>query len=332
MSRPSSPVRWSVLALVLGGAVLSACGSSDPFTGETNPFQLIRVVVLSEGQGMGSVVSDEPAVAINCEFTGSTVLSTCQDEFEDAGAGGIFTLTAVPGTMTRFAGWSGCSSTAGQVCTLTFSAGADTGFRVMANFQPDEQAGLNLLNNGGFEVNVGVGPLPAVTGMWQGDLVDRLATGRGVGTALRFLATGSTGGAVGLFSSQQWQLVDLSAYATEIDAGQVEAHASVWFNRNMFNGPAEEDNRFDLRVLPFPGTPAGFPGAYATATNIAAASILTDADSDTWEEATVTTLLPVGTRYVAVEIYAFENVSDDATQEFKASFADDASFSISIGP
>ena len=189
--------------------------------------------------------------------------------------------------------------------------------------------GTNLLLNPGFEASdVVVGGLPSSAGAWQGDLAARVASDQGIGQhagayMLKFTATGLVAGA-GFFTSQQWQTVDLRGYATLIDQGKVRLDASAWVNRVA--GDAETDTRFDLRVLAFPGTPAGFPTDYPPpAGQIRSATINSTAGS--WQQLQVLfDVLPAGTRYAAVELYPYENVMDDGTlPEFDGHYADDVS-------
>ena len=121
-------VSWPLAGLVL--VVLGACSS--------NPFALYRqiTVTVTGGGGNGQVVASDPAVQITCQFTaGSSSPSPCSNTFPDAGGGGIFTLDASPAAGSTFGGWSGCSSSSGPVCTLTFAVNTgDTAFAVGARF------------------------------------------------------------------------------------------------------------------------------------------------------------------------------------------------------
>jgi hypothetical protein len=110
----------------------------------------------------------------------------------------------------------------------------------------------------------------------------------------------------------------------DIDAGKVRLDAGAFVNRVA--GDAETDTRFDLRVLAFPGSPGTFPADYPPpAGQIRAATINSTAGS--WQQLQVQfDVLPVGTRYVAVEIYPYEDVVDDGTlPEFDGHYADDVS-------
>ena len=146
---------------------------------------------------------------------------------------------------------------------------------------------------------------------------------------LKFLASGPNGWTLGGLTSQQWQLVDLAAYATEIDAGRVRLDARVSFNRVAGD---RTDRRFDLRILAMQDVPARFPAKYPPpADQIRAGTV--QAMPNGWQEVAVAfDPLPQGARSVAVEIYPWEDVQDDAASEFAGHYADDASLILTLKP
>ena len=318
-------------ALAAGGLLLGGCGG-NPFN-PNQPFQEITVRVTNPGNGNGRVLAPDPNVAIDCQFTaGGAVPAPCTDDFFDAGAGGTFTLEATPDSLSSFSGWSGCSSVIGTTCTLTFQSGLDVAFAVQARFDLANGFGVNRLFNPDFALPVAVGGLPALTGGWRGDSAYAVFQDQGIFARstqmLRFMRSGLQPGA-GFVSSQQWQLVDISSLASEVDAGKVRVDGSVWFNRVV--GTAATDTRFDIRVLGYSGTPDSFPVAYNTPASVVAGTVLTTGDS--WQQVSVADTLPAGVRYLAVEIYAFEDVTDDATDpEFDGHYADDASLVLTLLP
>ncbi len=317
--------------LAVGGLLLGAC-SGNPFN-PNQPFQEITVLVTNPGGGNGRVLAPDVNVQIDCQFTaGSTVPTPCSDDFFDAGAGGTFTLEATPDSVSSFSGWSGCTAVAGPVCTLTFQPGFDVTFAVQARFDLSSGLGVNRLFNPGFDTPVQVGTLPTIAGVWRGDSASVFVQDQGIfarsGQMLRFMRSGLLAGA-GTVSSQQWQLVDVSALAAEIDAGKVRVDGSAWFNRVV--GTATTDTRFDVRVLGYTGTPAGFPGSYASPASVVAGTVLTTGNS--WQQVAVADTLPAGVRYLAMEIYAFEDVQDDAADpEFDGHYAEDASLVLTLLP
>ena len=69
------------------------------------------LMVTRSGLGTGTVTS-APA-GINCG-------TTCSTTYLD---GTSVTLTATPGTLSVFIGWTGCDSVSGATCTVTMSSG-----------------------------------------------------------------------------------------------------------------------------------------------------------------------------------------------------------------
>jgi len=317
----------STALFLVTAALIAGCGGSGSLT---PTFDKITVVVHGAGTGGGTVVAPDPAVPTNCTLPGPD----CSDNFDDAGGGGVFSLDANPAPGSMFVGFTGCSSAPGLACTLAFSASSnDTIFNVTATFDLITPTGVNLLANSGFESAVTVGTQPVATGFWRGDSAYAVGTDQTIAPRtgakmLRFQRTGLLPGA-GFFSSQQWQLIDVSGLAANIDAGKVQVDASAWFNRVA--GDAETDTRFDIRVLTYTGTPAGFPADYPTPIDATADIVYTT--GDLWQQASLTNTLPAGTRYVAVEIYAFEDIFDDAADpEFDGHYADDLSLVLTLLP
>lgn len=242
------------------------------------------------------------------------------------------TLTAAPAAGQRFTGWAGsCSGSASATDVLLSAARACTA-RFEADVAPPPPpppsplpAG-NLVLNPGFEGAVGLGGLPATPGAWIGDATRASAGEGGVlprsgALMLKFVATGLEASAT-LVSSQLWQVVDLSAWSAEIARGDVQADASAWFHRVA--GGAGTDRRFDLRLLAFDGPIAEVPARYTANRALAVAAAVVDTTALAWQQAALSLLLPPGTRHVLVEIYAYEDVRNDAVApEFDGHYADD---------
>lgn len=158
--------------------------------------------------------------------------------------------------------------------------------------------GRNLLVNGDFSAPVGIGPLPATSGAWVGDVAPVRPAEQGVSPRsapgmLSFTSTGTNPSASALQSSQQWQLVDVRELATDIAAGRVRADGSVWFNRVL--GNEATDRRFDLRLIAFDGEASTVAARYSTSAWLAvqATSVLTVANQ--WQQAQAGLVLPPGT-------------------------------------
>jgi hypothetical protein len=305
-------------------------------------FREINVEVLAAGGGGGSVTSNDAAVAIDCAISSGVSGRGCSDSFRDAGAGGGFSLTAVPDAGSEFVSWSGCGSVSGRTCTLAFTLGdGRDAFRVTVNFRrigAEAAYDANLLQNPGFETAVAVGGLPTAVGRWQGDSAARWPAGgdftpRNGASALRFLTSGPAGATAAGVSSQQWQIIDLTPLAADIDAGRVRAEGQAWFYR----APNAEttDDRFDLRLGAFRGVPSEFPLSFAAPSGVRLADEVSSvvASPARWTQAQRAFTIPAGARYIVVEIYAYENRVNDATfPEFDGHYADDISLVLRRAP
>ena len=140
---------------------------------------------------------------------------------------------------------------------------------------------------------------------------------------LKFVATGAIG-STNTVASQLWQTVDLRDQTALIAAGGVRAEAGAWFNRIVAG--TTTDRRFDLRVLAFDGEPAEVAARYVAGTWLAQQTATVDADPFRWQQVQASLVLPPTTTYVLVEIYAFEDVQNDADgTEFAGHYADDVS-------
>jgi hypothetical protein len=198
---------------------------------------------------------------------------------------------------------------------------------------PAANNGSNLLLNPGFEQVVAAGGVPSLAGAWQGDATFTVLAEAGIAPhggdrMLKFASTGQQASAA-LVSSQMWQIVDLRAWATAIDAGGVRVDASAWFNR-VTGGP-NTDRRFDLRVLAFDTTDAGVPQRYQANAALAVQAVSVNTAGATWQQASLQLVLPAQTRVVLVEIYAYEDVLNDAVApEFDGHYADDVVLTLTV--
>lgn len=331
-------IRLGLVLCVL--TTLVAC-KNNPFM----PLRKITLKVLPAGAGGGTVTSNEPVVAISCKIVAGAAMnnSMCSDTFEDAGGGGVFDLFALPDEASEFVQWNGCSAVSETRCTVAFQVGdGKREIVVTPTFRlrgaPSVLYGRNLVLNPGFESNtVRIGGLPTATGFWQGDSVrtgiSEPIVARSGSQALQFIHTNAIGPSAEGVSSQLWQLFDLSAIAADVDAGRVTAAAAAWFFRSV-GGPGSDD-RFDLRIGAYRGTLAEFPASYASPAGVRLADEVTTVTVPVgaWTGAQRNFAVPPGTRYLALEIYAYENVQNDATRpEFAGHYADDLVLTLARTP
>lgn len=214
----------------------------------------------------------------------------------------------------------------------------DTGFTSAADQVVTVSAaasGGNLLINPEFAAAIEVGTLPIGPGNWRGDVASVVPAENGISPLsapqmLKFIATGNAS-STNTVASQQWQIVDMSAFDSLIAAGRARADASVWFNRVV--GTASTDRRFDLRLLAFDGLTSELPNRFAAGSWLAQQTTSLTTGGAQWQQALASMVLPPGTRYVLFEIYAYEDVSNEGTTaEFDGHYADDAALVMTVLP
>jgi len=201
------------------------------------------------------------------------------------------------------------------------------GMAAMALFP---RAGLaeNLFANPGFETVVATtGSWPTDVGYWRGDYSAIVTASDGIapleGThMLKFIYSGSAdpsdaGGC------ELMQVVDLTSMAGLISQGGAAAVAAASFNR--VDGDSETDRAFGVELRAYAGDANTFATQYQNGDELAVDydQISTDGDTDTWEGASIELPLPVTTGFVAVRLWASENVYNDLTGvEFDGHYGD----------
>jgi hypothetical protein len=197
----------------------------------------------------------------------------------------------------------------------------------------------NILVNASFETVVststGSGDWPADVGYWRGDTSEIVGAQDGIlpfegSHMLRFVNAGGPA-ATHYHASEVMQLVDVSSFSAEIEQGLLLASASAWFNRVL--GNAETDTAFGVRLRACSGSPTTFLGASRVELTRVDNFITTDGETESWEMASVELLLPAGTDYVAVDIYADENIRNDTSGvEFDGHYGDSAILTLEVVP
>jgi len=119
-----------------------------------------------------------------------------------------------------------------------------------------------------------------------------------------------------------YQYIDLRGLEnySEISSGNTTAYASAFFNRVNLD---RSDTTFILWLFTYSDdTFASYPDAGFTSK--VSASIITDGDVATWEELTLSVLIPQGTTHMAFRITAQEDLfkDDTGTSEFTGHYAD----------
>ncbi len=194
------------------------------------------------------------------------------------------------------------------------------------------------LVNGGFETSEPTKEwLPQTFGDWSGDNTQILVgpdsgvSSRSGSGMLKFIAA-TPGGAAAPIGSESWQVVDLSLVRAALDAGEVvTVTLTAYFNR--LAGDAQTDTAFGVLLDAYDGSPSTFPARWTPGPRLARQEkeITTDADTATWEPASVSMVVPRAATFLAARISAAENVRNDTSgSEFAGHFADDASLSVEI--
>jgi len=193
----------------------------------------------------------------------------------------------------------------------------------------------NVIINRGFETAVTIPGLPSNFGYWGGDTSEILTTSYGIvpyeGTRmLHFIS--SDGGAY-WNSCDVWQLVDMTPFETEINSGYAVASLSAYFNRVL--GDSETDTAFGIVTAAFTGSTSGWVGRFGSGDYLAYAArdLFTDGDTLTWEHLMMNLPIPAGTKFIAVDLFACEDIVNDAiAPEFDGHYADAVSMTITVIP
>jgi hypothetical protein len=116
----------------------TGCSGTNPL----QPYQRIEISVAGAGEGGGYVYANDPVVNIHCAVNAYTTGNRCEDGFNDAGEGGVFSLIAEPVEGSVFVGWSwptgqpGCESATEPVCRLRFRvADGNVRYAITARFE-----------------------------------------------------------------------------------------------------------------------------------------------------------------------------------------------------
>ena len=196
----------------------------------------------------------------------------------------------------------------------------------------------NILVNPSFETVLstsgGSGDWPSDVGYWSGDTSQIVEASDGIvpfdGTHMLRLINAGGPEATSYHASEVTQLLDVSSFHNDIEQGQLLVTADAYFNR--VSGDAETDNAFGIRIRACSGSPTTFRSSRVEITRIDN-FIGSDGDLATWERVSVELLLPAGTDYIGIDVYADENVLNDTSGiEFDGHYADDVTVSITPEP
>lgn len=201
------------------------------------------------------------------------------------------------------------------------------------------------LATGSFEENSGfLSGVPVTAAQWGGDEVALAGKEDGISPRsgermVSFKKTFSVGEEKGgeLSASELWQLVDLRAAADPVNRGGVTADLSAFFNR--VSGDSTTDQKFGVGLTAFRGSIPEAPEFWDRKNNSlserlsqSSTEILSDEDPESWDEAHCRLLVPPGTDFLMIQIFAFEDVQNDLVNEFAGHFLDDVSLELRAAP
>ena len=197
-----------------------------------------------------------------------------------------------------------------------------------------QAAASDLLANPGFETVVPIPTgLPTDVGHWAQDVLGIVGSQQGIfpmegSHMLEFIYTGHSGPSATGNSSEACQLVDLTPVSSLVNTSNATATLSAYFNRVV--GDAQTDRQFGVEIRAFAGLPSTYPDQVnVSEIGFAEWRILTDAELSTWEFASVSLLIPSGADFLAVRLFAHENIfNDGSAPEFDGHFADAAALEI----
>jgi hypothetical protein len=198
----------------------------------------------------------------------------------------------------------------------------------------------NIVVNPSFEVWESTGDdLPTSYGNWSGDESTIVNASQGIlptegDNMLQFIyALADRQGNVSVASSVI-QLIDMSPWRNDIDAGKKKASAKAYYNRVHID--AETDTQFDLGLYAVSGSASDFPALLNSGDWMLAvgATLYSDSDTTTWELLNLETLIPRNTDFLALLISTVENIHNDKVGgvEFDGHFADSISLELTTVP
>ena len=163
-----------------------------------------------------------------------------------------------------------------------------------------------------------LGP-PYTTGSWGAEMATISGTASGITPASGALMLSMTDD--GLIATQAFQLVDVSAYATDINAGLATVDASA-----LYNVPAD--------------VPAGAAAVYTGFYNGANASIgsftipgVLDSNVSTWQSLNINAFpVPVGTQYILMQVLYNNASMISSNGASRPGYVDDAMLTLTAVP
>jgi hypothetical protein len=218
-------------------------------------FDAINIEAAGSGTGSGSLSAAPAPLTIDCRITAGVTSGSCDDEFNDAGGGGVFSVTATPDNGSEFSLWDRleCSPEVVGACDLDCGANGadpnctlsvddqsgDVSFRVTARFSAVSDPEPTVIQ--GFVLDTAASPNP-VSGVWASaalnEMVVSVDTSDALGFFLHDVATGGDYAAVavgklGLLAFSVRDSVQVATGDTPVASLNARAGASLAFTNGV---------------------------------------------------------------------------------------------------
>lgn len=191
----------------------------------------------------------------------------------------------------------------------------------------------NLLINPGLETFASISTdLPTTYALWSHDVAAIVTAQNGItplhGSRMLHLIYTSPYGPMDASQCEVYQLVDVVGYAELIQSGRATAISSAWFNR--IAGDSQTDRQFGLEFRAYDGSASTFPEQLNT-DELARITYTfsSDAHTSTWEPIDLIFSIPRDTTFLALRVFATEDVYNDFSgMELDGHYADAMSLTI----
>ena len=130
---------------------------------------------------------------------------------------------------------------------------------------------------------------------------------------LKFLATGTSGGATGDVISEVFQITEVSDIVPLGAIAEGKGLLLAWVDFNRAAGTVDTKFTLEIEAFDIDLNSLGAPVSI---------DLLTDSNPQTWERACLEVVLPINTRLIHLRLKAEENISDDGANEFGGHYAD----------
>ncbi len=193
----------------------------------------------------------------------------------------------------------------------------------------------DMISNAGFETMVSTtGTLPNGYGYWRGDMSTIVGTENDIlpfeGICMLRFDNTTRNGASGAVGAEIWQIIDVSSYESMIRSGNGQIDAGAYFNRVNQSFGSAVDTMFSIGVYAYAGSADTFPSQWThNELGSSQSAFASDGDLQSWQQASLSFLLPQATDFVVLRLSATENIFNDVSgAEFAGHYVDGVGFTI----